>query len=188
MIGLLRETELRRFTVEEYSRLGEIGVISPDERVELIDGMICKMGPEGIRHVAAIDLALNLFNSRLKGLHGIRIQHPLRVASHAEPEPDIAIVEEADPRAYLDGHPTTALLVIEVADNSLEKDLTSKALTYAKAGIPEYWVVNLIQDNVELFRDPSLDGYLQRKTVSRGQAITPASLSNIEIPVDDLIP
>ena len=117
-------------------------MISPDERVELIDGIICKMGPEGARHVAAIDLAVNLFNSRLKGLHGIRIQHPLRVASHAEPEPDVAIVEEPDPRAYLDGHPTSALLVIEVADNSLEKAANTQVwnMTGQPAmSIPLHW-------------------------------------------------
>lgn len=97
MVGVHLETEPRRFTAEEYNRLGEIGVISSDERVELIDGMICKTGPEGRRHVVATDLALNIFTARLKGCHEIRIQHPLAVARESEPEPDIAIVQEPDP-------------------------------------------------------------------------------------------
>ncbi len=188
MSSVLHETEVRRFTAKEYDRLGELGVISSEERVELIEGIIRKMGPEGKRHVAAVELALDLFAARLKGRYRVRTQHPLTVAMDSEPEPDIAIVEKADPRAYLDAHPTTALLVVEISENSLEKDLTLKADLYAQAKIPEYWVVNLVEDTLVVLRDPSSDGFQTRRTLKRGARIAPLSFREVEVTVDELLP
>jgi Uma2 family endonuclease len=188
MSSLLHETEVRRFTAEEYDLLGELGVISSTERVELIEGIIRKMGPEGKRHVAAIELALDLFTARLKGRYRVRTQHPLTVARDSEPEPDIAIVEQADPRAYLDAHPTTALLVVEISENSLEKDLNLKASLYARAQIPEYWVVNLVEDALVVFREPSSEGFQTSRTLRRGERITPLNFREVEVAVDELLP
>lgn len=188
MTVALNLTEVRRFTVEEYNRLAEMGVISSDERVELIKGIISQMGPEGKRHVAAIELVRDFFAARLKTRHRVRAQHPLTLAGDTEPEPDIAIVEEFDPRAYLFNHPTSALLVVEVADNSLEKDLTTKARLYAQAKIPEYWVVNLVDDTLEVFRDPVEKVYSSRRKLKRGETIAPLKMPDVELCVDDLLP
>jgi Uma2 family endonuclease len=185
---LLKDAEVRRFTAREYDRLGELGVISSEERVELIEGIICKMGPEGKRHVAAIELVLDLFAARLRGRHRVRTQHPLTVTEDSQPEPDIAIVEDADPRAYLDAHPATALLVVEVSDNSLEKDLTWKADLYARGEIPEYWVLNLVEDNLVVLREPTAEGYGEKRTLERGETVSPLSFPEIEVAVDELLP
>lgn len=187
-MSLLKDTEVRRFTAQEYDRLGEMGFISSDERVELIEGIICKMGPEGKRHVAAIELVLDLFTNRLKGRHRVRSQHPLTVAMDSQPEPDIAIVEAADPRAYLEAHPTAALLVVEVSDNSLDKDLTWKANLYARGKIPEYWVLNLVEDNLIVFRKPSEEGYREKRTLKRVDTVSPLRFPEIEVTVNKLLP
>lgn len=188
MSSLVNETAVRRFTVDEYHRMAGSGVFAPDERVELVGGVIYRMSPEGKRHVAAIELASDRFRELLKGNYRARNQHPLALSVEAEPEPDIAIVENADPRAYLDSHPRTAVLVVEVAESSLQYDLTVKAEQYARAGIPEYWVVNLIDDVVEVFRAPSSAGYAERTSVRPGQSLRPARLPDVEIQAGDLIP
>ena len=140
------------------------------------------------RSRAAIELALDLFNARLKGRFRARSQHPLDVADDTEPQPDIAIVEKADPRAYLDEHPRTALLVIEASEASLRKDLGTKARVYARAGIPEYWVQNLVEDTLEVFRDPAGDVYRSRQTLRREDKIALVALPEMEVEVDDLLP
>jgi Uma2 family endonuclease len=188
MSSVAMEIPLRRFTVDEYYRMAESGVFAPDERVELVEGVVYRMSPEGKRHVAAIELASDRFRELLAGRHRIRSQHPLSLSVEAEPEPDVAIVENPDPRAYLDSHPQTALLVIEVSESSLEYDLTVKAKQYSKAGIPEYWVINLVDDVVEVFRSPKPEGYREHVTKRPGERIQPVALEGLFIDVDHLIP
>lgn len=188
MIEVLEEPAVRRFTVEEYYRLAEVGVIGPEERVELIEGIICKMSPEGKRHVAGIELALDVLNARLKDRHRARSQHPLDVSDDSEPQPDIAVVESADPRAYLEEHPSSALLVIEVAQASLKRDLKVKPRVYARAGVPEYWVENLVDETLEVFRDPVGDEYRTRLTLRRGDKVSLIAVPDVEIAVSDLLP
>ena len=188
MSSLANETVVRHFTADEYHRMADNGVFEADERVELVEGVIYRMSPEGKRHVAAIELASDLFRELLKGKHRIRSQHPLALSVEAEPEPDVAIVENPDARAYLDTHPRTALLVVEVAESSLQHDLTVKAGQYAKAGIPEYWVVNLVDDVVEVFRAPTPRGYQERRTMQPGDIIQPVALPDLSIEVSELIP
>ena len=112
----------------------------------------------------------------------------MALSVEAEPEPDVAIVENPDPRAYLDTHPRTALLVVEVAESSLQHDLSVKAGQYAKAGIPEYWVVNLVDDVVEVFRAPSPGGYQEHKRMQAGETIRPMALPDLSIDIAELIP
>ena len=188
MIGALEETAVRRFTVEEYYRLAEVGVIAPEERVELIEGIICKMSPEGKPHVAAIELALDVLNARLKGRHRARSQHPLHVSDDTEPQPDVAVVESADPRAYLAEHPRSALLVIEVAQASLKRDLNVKPGLYARAGVREYWVESLVDETLHVFRDPAGDEYRTRLTLRRGDKVSLVALPDVEMEVSDLLP
>jgi Uma2 family endonuclease len=118
----------------------------------------------------------------------MRAQHPLTLSGDTEPEPDFALVEEEDPRAYLGSHPKTALLVIEVAYSSLDKDRTSKAALYAKSGIPEYWVENLVDDTLEVFRDPARGQYRDHHTLRRGETIAPVAFPDIELAVSELLP
>ena len=125
----------------DYERLVSAGILGPGDRVELLEGEIIEISPEKSRHAAAVDLALDALRRRLGASHTIRVQHPLAVSETSEPKPDLAVVP-GTPRDYVDRHPSSADLLVEVSD-SLEYDRTRKAGVYAGAAIPEYWIVNL---------------------------------------------
>lgn len=140
------------FTREEYHKLAELGVLGEDERVELIEGEIIQIAPVEPEHVAE---AHGLYD-RMRRLFGkgycVRMQAPLAL-SDSEPEPDIAVVPGAQ-ADYLHSHPTTAVLVIEIAQTSLQYDREVKSSLYAKAGIPECWIVDLENRCLKVYRDP----------------------------------
>ena len=145
---------IHRFTVEEYHRMGEIGVLTEDDRVELLEGWIA---PKMIRkppHDAVIDLVQEALRSRVPTGWRIRIQSAV-VTADSEPEPDLAVVR-GTARDYISRHPAAedTALVIEVADTSLERD-HFKRQVYARAGIPSYWIINLVDALVETYTDPS---------------------------------
>lgn len=143
----------RKFTREEYHKLAELGVLGEDEQVELIEGEIIQMAAAEPEHVAE---AHGLYD-RIRRLFGkgycVRMQAPLAL-SDSEPEPDIAVVPGAQ-ADYLHSHPTTAVLVIEIAQTSLQYDREVKSSLYAKASIPEYWIVDLENRRLEVYRDPA---------------------------------
>lgn len=188
MSSTLESVDLRRFTVADYYRMADVRVIDEDERVELIDGVVCQMSPEDSRHAAAIEIARKVLGEKFGSRFGLRMQHPLTLSDMTEPEPDVAVVEHSDPRAYVDRHPTSAALVIEVARSSLDKDLGAKATQYAAAGIPEYWVENLVDDRLEVFRSPTPAGYQSRNTLRRGDTVRPLCAADVEFEVDELLP
>jgi Uma2 family endonuclease len=141
-----------RFTPELFEQLGELGLFR-DQRVELIGGEIVQMAPVGPEHGSRWIRPMLSFGQRLPAKnYYLRIQNPLRMGD-SEPFPDIAIVP-GKPSDYRQHHPTTALLVIEIADTSLEYDRTEKMSLYASAGIPEYWIVNLVERCLEVYREP----------------------------------
>ena len=179
----------RKFTVAEYYRMGDVGILKPDERVELIEGELIVMPPIGPGHAWDIALSIPLF-SRLAGDRFIlQIQNPVQLDDGSEPQPDIMLVR---PRAegYGASHPTPAdvLLVIEVADSSLEYDRQVKAHLYGRSGVPETWVKNLPEDCIERFTEPGPDGYAQHTVHRRGETLTPASLPDMKLAVSDLLP
>lgn len=182
------DIEPKRFSATEYERMAEAGVFSDSERVELLEGVVCTMSPEGRRHVVAVELARKVLTAKLGERAGLRIQHPLRVAEDSEPEPDVAVVPDSDPRAYLGSHPQSALLAIEVAHHSLRRDLGYKAGLYASAGVPEYWVENLVDDTLEVFRDPSEGTYRSRQTFRRGERVSLVAFPDVDVEVQDLLP
>jgi Uma2 family endonuclease len=145
--------QLRRWTREEYDRMIDAGVLTTNDRVELVDGEIVTMTPQKSRHATAV----RLVETALRRVFGdgvdVRTQLPLALGAESEPEPDIAVVA-GSPRDYRDAHPSTALLIVEVADTSLDFDRTRKASVYARAGILDYWIVNLIDAVVEIHRKP----------------------------------
>ena len=144
----------RIFTVEEYHRMGEAGVFAPDERVELIRGVIREMSPKGRRHSVAVGLATEVFVHRLEGRASVLIQDTLTLqGSRSELEPDVIVNSSADPRDVRTNK-SQPLLVIEVSDSSLRFDREDKARLYAEGEIPEYWVVNLVDDVLEVHRLP----------------------------------
>ena len=178
----------RRFTREEYYRLAEIGFFQ-GERVELIEGEIVKMSPISPLHGEV----LTLLAERLWQLFGegyrVRVQLPLSLGD-SEPEPDIAVVP-GKAGDYVHAHPTTALLVVEVAQTSLEYDREVKAPLYARAGIPEYWIVNLDGQCIEVYRDPAPMGegfgYRSRRIYLKGESLAPLQKPEGAVKVDELL-
>lgn len=179
---------LRRFTVEEYHRMAEAGVFDPTERVELIRGVIRTMSPKGRRHVIAVSKAVETFVLGVVGRARVYVQDPMPSdALQSEPEPDLLIVSSPDPEAYGTAE-ATPLLVIEVADSSLEYDRNVKAPLYAEAGVPEYWLVNLVNDVLEVYREPEGKRYSSRITLRADDMVRPLAWADLEISVRDLLP
>jgi Uma2 family endonuclease len=187
------DTRTRRWTKEEYYRLGELGFFH-GQRVELIEGRLMVQCPQKSLHGGIVDLLTEILSLRLPPSHRLRVQLPLDIGQTSEPEPDFAIVQGTR-RQYLAAHPTSALLVIEVADSSLSYDREQKGSLYARAGLLDYWIVNLVDDRVEVYRDPVPDaahlyGY---RYASRVDLVPPASIAPLALPgmvvaVADMLP
>ena len=179
----------RKFTVDEYYRMGEAGIFHPEERVELIEGVIVVMSPIGIRHSGSV-LRYNRVFSRLAGdRFDVQIQNPIHLNDNTEPEPDVMLLRlRADD--YFDSHPgpEDVLLLIEVSETSLNYDRDVKAHLYGRHNIPETLVLNLPGDCIEGFTKPGPEGYAQHNIYRRGDTISPVSLPDLELAVDDLLP
>jgi Uma2 family endonuclease len=143
----------RRLSAEDYHRMVGAGILDEDDHVELIDGMIVEMTPQGPKHAALIQRLCDPLFARVPPDLVIRCQLPLTTGRDSEPEPDVSIVRRADAVSRT-SHPTTAVLVFEVAGESLPKDRLTKVALYAGAGIPEYVIVNVEQECLEVHRDP----------------------------------
>jgi len=179
---------LRRFSVEEYHRMGEAGVFGPGERVELIRGVIRKMSPKGKRHVIAVSKIIRSFVPRLASRAMVYVQDPLaRKGWPSEPEPDFWVTANPDPLAY-GTESAPAALIIEVSDSSLEYDRTVKAPLYAEAEVPEYWIVNLIDDVLEVLRDPQAGAYRSRTILRAEDRVAPLTWPDLDVSVRDLLP
>jgi len=178
----------RTFTVDEYHRMGEAGVFAADERVELIRGVIREMSPKGRKHRIAVGLANRLFMRRLADRAFTQIQDPLTLAAlRSEPEPDVVVASSPDPRD-IGTERSQPLLVIEVADSSLRFDREVKGRLYAEAGIADYWIVNLVDDVLEGYRDPRQGTYASRLVCKAGDRIALLSFPDLDVAVQDLIP
>ena len=154
------QIERQLFTVEEYHKMAEAGIIKPSDRVELIHGEVLKRSPIKSPHASVVDYLNETIGFLLHGKAIIRVQNPIEINHDSEPEPDIAIVQcKAD--RYRDHHPTAedVFLLIEVADSSLEFDREVKMPLYASAKIPEAWIINLPEQRVEVYRNPEKGQY-----------------------------
>ena len=168
--------------------MGRSGVFAPDERVELIRGVARQKSPKGKRHVLGVALAVQSLAAKLAWRAWTFVQDPLFHESwDSEPEPDLIVTSSPDPKDYVSGV-ARALLVIEVADSSLDYDRTIKAQLYAEAGIPEYWIVNLVDDALEAYRQPAGTKYGNVTTYGKGERLSPEAWPDVEVEVADLIP
>ena len=181
--------ERRKFTVDEYYRMAEVGILHPDERVELIDGVILVMAPMGNPHATGIRRLERVWHDTAGNAITLSGQCPIRLGEYTDPEPDVAILRfREDDYA---GKPPAAediLLVIEVSDTSLAYDRGTKANMYAAANVPETWVMNLVEDCIESFTGPGPNGYANHTIYRRGDKISPSTLPDVEFAVDDLLP
>jgi Uma2 family endonuclease len=176
------------FTVDDYQRLGTCGILNEDSRVELIDGQVVPMSPIGERHAGRVNF-LNEVLVRLVGADGIvTVQNPVTLDRRSQPQPDLAIVRR---RPEFFGHatptPADTLLIIEVADSTVEYDREIKMPLYARAGIPEVWLCDLPGDVAEVYRAPHADGYRDVRTLRRGETLTALHLPAVTLAVADVL-
>jgi Uma2 family endonuclease len=177
----------RRFTVEDYYRMAEAGILTPDDRVELLDGEIAEMTPIGSPHAACVDRLNRLLTATVGDRAIVRVQNPIRLDRYSEPQPDLALLRSRDD-FYAAAHPGPAdvLLVIEVAHTSEPMDRTVKLPLYARSGIPTAWLVVLADDRILLHEGPGPDGYRVARELHRGDRLRLEALG-IELSVADIL-
>jgi Uma2 family endonuclease len=176
----------RLWTRAEYDSMVEAGIFGPDDKIELIEGEIVQMAPQRTPHSVAIVMAQAAIQQVTAPEFHLRTQLPLVASESSEPEPDLAVVA-GSPRDYLASHPSAALLVIEISDTTLTFDRTVKKRLYARAGIPEYWIVNLVERKVEVHREPEGDEYARSFHARPGERVTPLG-GAADVAIDDLLP
>jgi Uma2 family endonuclease len=178
----------RLFSVDEYYRMAEAGIFGPDERVELIDGEIIEMAAMGSRHATKVRRLMRRFIVHLGDRAIVSVQSPIRLSSLAEPEPDIAILRPREDE-YDGSHPGPGdvLLLIEVADTSLSYDRGRKLPLYAREGVPETWLVDLLHEQIEVYRRPEHGRYQDVEKFARGARLSPLSFSDLSISVDEIL-
>jgi Uma2 family endonuclease len=190
----MQAIQVRRWTREEYDKMVEAGIFLPGERVELIDGEVLAMSPQKSGHSIAVSLTEEALRVAFGAGYYVRTQMPLALDAFSEPEPDVIVVP-GSPRDYRDAHPTSALLVVEVADTTLAYDRTQKGSLYARAGVADYWILNLLDQRLEVYRTPtprpqerygSAYGTVQHYTAP--EYVSPLTLPHVRVPVADLLP
>ena len=181
--------KVRKFTVAEYYRMAEVGILSPEERVQLIEGEIIVMPPMGPGHAGKITRSNRHLGRLAADQFLVCIQVPLHLDDGSEPEPDVMLVR---PRAdcYETIHPTPAdtFVVLEVSDSTLEFDRNRKAQVYGRAGVAQTLVLNLLEDCIENFTEPGPQGYGRHTIHRRGDKIQLVALPHLELAVEDLLP
>ena len=179
----------RRFTVAEYYAMVDAGILSEDDRVELLEGVVIKMAPVGSRHIGVVNGFTRTLTETVGRRAVVQVQSPIRLDDDTEPMPDVALLRE---RSDLYGSdvagPADVLLAIEVADSSVDYDRNEKLPRYARAGIPEVWLAVLPEGVVEAHTEPTAEGYRVTRRFRTGDTLTPLHFPDIAIPVETVIP
>lgn len=178
----------RHFSVADYQRMGATGILTEEDRVELIAGEIVEMSPIGSEHAAIVKRLLRLFMSSVGQVALIGVQDPITIPPLSEPQPDIAVLRPRDDD-YARAHPTPAdvLLLVEVAESSLAYDRDVKLPLYAAAGIPEVWLVDIANERIERHESPREGVYRLVSHARRGEALTSAALPQLTVAVDAVL-
>jgi len=179
----------RLFSVEDYYHMTQAGILSPDERVELLDGELISLAAKKPPHVVTTKLASDHIERLLSSLALVRVQDPIHLDQYSEPEPDIAVVMPPV-RRYLENHPSVdeIFLIIEVADSTLKFDTQKKAALYAQANITEYWVVDAIARQVYIFQEPVAGAYTKKLVLSESSTVMPLAFPEIEVELIEFFP
>jgi Uma2 family endonuclease len=178
----------------EYERLVDLGAFRPGERLELVGGALVVREPQGGPHATAVGLAEDALREAFGAGWTVRAQSPIALDEDSEPEPDIAVVPGSR-RDHRRAHPSHPVLIVEVADSSLEFDRSEKASLYARARIADYWILNLGGQVLEVYREPVADPrgahgwrYASTATLRRGDSVTPLARPDSAIPISDFLP
>jgi Uma2 family endonuclease len=176
-----------RLSVEDYHKLGEVGILTEDCRVELIEGELIELAPVGAQHVNLVNRLTKIFVLAVGDLGVVSIQNPVTLPPHSEPQPDIAVLKPSiDSIAPALPRAEDVLLLIEIADTTLAYDRTTKLRIYAQAGIVEMWIVNVQAKVIETYQEPSANGYLRKHEFGLPDAVTPLALPKVSVAVGDI--
>ena len=174
----------RPLTVAEYHRMGEVGILTRDDRVELIEGQLIAMSPIGSHHSGTVNTLTRSLILAVGDRGVVAVQNPVQLDDLSEPQPDFTIRRpKADDYWAATPRPADVLLVIEVADSSLAYDRSVKRALYARHGIPEFWIVNLSGQEVEVCRTPAVGQYTAISQLGRDDVLEPELLPGVRIPV-----
>jgi Uma2 family endonuclease len=178
----------KRFTSREYEQIIAAGVFAEDDRVELLEGEIVEMSPIGPSHSGCVLRLTELLYKMQSPPWMVRVQDPIHLSEFSEPQPDISVVQRRSDY-YANGHPEPEdiLLLIEVSESSLAYDRDIKLPLYARAGIPEVWVVALLHQTVDVYRLPGEDGYGEKRMAQRGDVLTAVNLPGVSLDVADIL-
>ncbi len=170
-----------KLSLEDYQRMADAGILTEDSHVELIEGVIVDMSPIGSHHAGIVDQILRLIAGQLTSAV-LRVQNPIRLGSYSEPEPDIALLKLRNDY-YKSAHPQSAdiLLIIEVADSSIDYDRKIKIPLYAEHGIPEVWLIDLNLKQIEVYLEPSKDGFRKLLKPAMETALSPMLVPEITL-------
>jgi Uma2 family endonuclease len=178
----------RRFTVVEYEKMAEAGILRDDERVELIEGEIIDMTPNGRGHQADFDRLNQLFSLGLSQRAIVRVQGSVRLSKRSEPQPDLVLLRyREDFYANADAGPEDVLLLVEVADASLSYDRDVKLPLYARAGIPEVWLVDINRKSIDLHREPGPQGYQETFTARGDESLSPQAFREFVLTANQVL-
>ena len=179
---------LHRFSAEDYHRLGKLGILSPDARVELIEGAIHDMSPIGPLHSGVVIRLIRFFGNCANSRWVVSAQNPVGLDNYSEPQPDLILLKPA-PDDYTAHHPAPddVFLLIEVSDSSLDFDRGKKLQVYAHAGISELWIINLQETTIEIYRDPHFTSYGSKTILRAGDKACPAAFPDVELDVAELL-
>ena len=188
-IDRMVNTQIRPLTSAEYYRMIESGIIREGERVELILGQIFTMAAKGTRHTVATTRLITELPMLIQRRAIVRCQEPITLPNNSEPEPDIAIVRLRSDD-YINSHPAPAdiILVIEVADSTIKFDRETKAPLYAAAGISEYWIINLLDNRLEIYRQPEGNIYASIEIITPPRSISLPQFPDISLNIGDFFP
>jgi Uma2 family endonuclease len=182
------ETTKKLFTVAEYYRMAEVGILGPEDRVELIDGEIFEMSPIGDRHAGCVNRANHLFTSGFGNRAVVSVQNPLQLNKYTEPEPDLVVLKpRADYYASKKIRAEDAVLVVEVAETTLAFDRRAKLPRYAAAGIPEVWIEDLKSNTLLVYRDSKGSAFATSLVLRREDTVTPSAFPDVIFSVNDLL-
>jgi Uma2 family endonuclease len=177
-----------RFDLQEWRHLINSGFFAPQQRAELIEGELIDRAPVGTSHSGCVDWLNYFFSQHLSGQAIVRVQNPIQCGDFSAPQPDLAILRYR-PDFYRARNPQAedVLLIIEVADSTLRYDRQTKAPLYARFGIPEYWLVNLEDSTIEVYRQPGAGAYGEKTVARRGDVLRPVNLEGIAVNVGEVL-
>lgn len=182
------EVSRRTFSVEEYHQMVRAGILTENDRIELINGEFIAMSPVGSKHASCVKRLNILFSKHLQGNFIVSVQDPIQLNDYSEPEPDLAILKPR-PDFYAEAHPRPddVLLIIEVSDTTLDYDQEVKVPLYAKAAIPEVWIINLPQSTIEIYTTPQTGLYRKAEFFKSGDPLVSSVFPELKISADQVL-